>query len=222
LLSFTFKRLAAAVGAAAAVTATTQQVRGEKAEPAVGITERAMDEGFGFDSAVPADMRDLFQAEFARQHDALDAEHRELFRPFQIVDSELRAGVQTELRKIFLSKPDNAHILHDNTVSIQIADECQRFECGRKFALLNERIEGDVNAAAEVMRAADQFIERFGRKISGLGAGGKARQAGVNGVRAVRQRGPRRFGRSGRSQEFWKFFIQAARTLSCRHLFFKV
>ena len=144
-------------------------------------------------------MRDLFQAELTRQHHPFEAKQCELLRPFQIMDSELRAGMQAELRKVFLHQPDNAHVLHDHAVGAQVADERQRFERLVEFVLLNKRVEGDVNAAAKVVRVADQFIKRFGGKVTGLGAGRKARQSGVDGVRAVRQPGPRRFRRSGGS-----------------------
>lgn len=180
-----------------------------------------MDEGFRFDPAVPADVRDFFQTQLARQHHPLESKRRKLFRPFQIVDGELCAGVQSELRKVFLRQPNDAHILNDHTVRVEVADRRQRFERGIEFTLLDERIEGDVNTTAEVMRVADQLVERLGGEIARLSAGGKARQSGVNGVRAIRQRGPRRIRRSGGRQKFWKFFVQAARTLSCFGRFFK-
>ena len=116
--------------------------------------------------------------------------------------------MQAQLRKILSYQPDNAHVLDNDAVGIEVTNEGECFERFTEFTLLDKRVERDVNAAAETVRIADELVERFNRKIAGFGAGGKARESGIDGFGAIRQRGPCGFGRSGGGQEFWKLFAQ--------------
>jgi hypothetical protein len=116
------------------------------------------------------------------------------------MNSQLGAGMQVQLWEIFSDQMGHAHILNNHAVGVEITDQRQTFERIVQVALLDERIEGDENAAAEVVGIADHLIECFFGKVAGFRPGGKAGESGIDRVGSVGQCGPGGFRRSGGSE----------------------
>src|SRR5207253_277769 len=85
--------IAARVGALAPIAAAAKRLRREKAQAAVGITQRPMNEDLGFNARGLGDVVDLLEGQFPRQHHAAKTKIAERLGPRSVVNCKLRAGM---------------------------------------------------------------------------------------------------------------------------------
>src|SRR5207237_1172142 len=72
--------VATGIRAFAAVAAATQTLRREQAQPAVGITERSVNEDFGLDAGGAGDVAHFLEGQLAREHGARETELAQYLR----------------------------------------------------------------------------------------------------------------------------------------------
>ena len=146
-----------------------------------------MNKNFGFNAGSGRDVGDFLQRQFAREHHAREAHCLQRFSAGAIVNSQLRAGVQFQFRKVFSNYVVNAQVLDDQRVHANFAHRSQRVDQFAHFALKNQRVDRDKNTplALHGMRERRDRVEVFDRKILRFRTRRKLLQPQINRVRAV-------------------------------------
>ena len=186
-----FERVAAGVGAGAAVAGAVAQQGGIEAQAGIRIAQGAVQEGLDLGGGLLGDAADFVEGEFAREGDAPEAQPRGGADAFEVVEGHLRGGVQAQGGEMPPRQPRHAEILHDDRVDAAVGAQAEGADEIGQFGVADQRVEGDVDAARTRQRMGidRDFLEFAGREVDGLGAGGEARQAGVDGVGAEGERG---------------------------------
>jgi len=185
-------RAVAAVGAAARVRVRDVALAGER------DAQGAVDEVFQRRVDLGADGADLFDGQFARQHQLRKADLRQELRLFHGADVALRAGVQLDRRQVHL---EHRHVLHDQRVDagvVQLADLLfGRFQLG----VVQDRVHRHEDARAVAVREFDEARDVF-QRIAGVVARAERGPADVDGVRAVQDGFAADLGGFGGGQQF--------------------
>ncbi len=143
-----FERIAAGIGAFAAVAAAAERLRREQAQAAVGVAQRPVDEHLRLDAAGRRDVADFLERQLAGQHDAGEAEPGQRLRPRPVVDRQLRAGVQFQLREVRAEDVIDAEVLEDDRIDADVGEGGEGFDQFGQLILANQRVDGDEDAAA--------------------------------------------------------------------------
>ena len=162
-----------------------------------------MDEALELDvAAALGDEGDLVEREFARQHDAAEAEVSERQDAFEVVGDKLRRSVERQVGEVAAADSRDAEVLHDQRVGAERVETRQRVDGVVEGPLVDERVEGDVDAPAPGVGVAQQSSEVVRRQVVRKGARGERGETAVDGVGARLERGERRLEVSGRSEQF--------------------
>ena len=102
-----------------------------------------------------------------------------------VVDGELRATVNLELRIHLLDHPDEAHVLHDGGVHSPVNALAQLLEGIRHLRWLDENIEREVDTGAALVGNQAGLFELVHRELRAVVAGVELGCAAVHGVGAV-------------------------------------
>ena len=183
--------LAAGLFAQAAVPGIAADERGEIALPRKAGAQRALHEDFRFD--LPRDGGDVCQGRFPREDDARKAEALCQARAVHVAHARLGGKVQFHFGIGAFEELAQKYVLQNERVGTRVPRPARAGEKGRKLAVFDERVEGDVHLCAEHVRPRGVFMQVFQRKIDGAPARGKIAQAQVHRIRARPQRGGKRF-----------------------------
>ena len=150
-----------------------------------------MQEGFDFRRRLFGDGADFVEGEFAGERDALEAEARGGADAFEVVQRHLRGSVQAQRGEVLPREAGHAEILHDDRVRAGFGAEREGADQIRQLGFADQRVERDVDAARARQRVGigDDFLELARGEVDGFGARGEARQPGIDGVGAERERG---------------------------------
>ena len=179
------------VRTAAAVAAAAEDVGGEEAQAAVGVAERAVDEGLGLDVGHGGDdLADLVQRQLARERDAGEPEVAQGLDALPVVNGHLRAGVEPELREVLVDSSKDAQVLDDHGVHADVGHGREQLHQGLQLVLQDQRVDGGEHLAAGLERVGvgGDRVRLLEREVGRLGAGGEALEAEVDGVRPVVER----------------------------------
>ncbi len=99
--------------------------------------------------------------------------------------------MQAQRGEVLPREAGHAEILHDDGVGAGFRAKRERTDQVRQFGFADQRVERDVDAARARQRVGvgDDFLEFARGEVHGFGAGGEARQPGVDRVGAERERG---------------------------------
>ena len=192
----------AGLGATAAVAALAAEPGGEVALPGEAEAEGAVDEVFELDGGGAADGGDLGQRQFAGEDGAGKAELLQHLHPGDIVHGQLRRGVEFEIGEVLLGEAPDCEILDDDAVDAQGIEISQGLDQAGKFLLLDQGVEGDVDAPVMGVCPAQHPFQLGQGDVLGLGAGGELLEAEVNGIGAILHGGKEGFEAAGRGEEF--------------------
>ena len=169
-------RAVAAVGAAAGLGVADIALAG------IGHAQRAVHEEL---QRRAVDLRrhraDLFQREFACQHDLREAGVLQEARLLGRADVGLRRGVQVDRRQVEFQQ---AHVLHDQRVGAGLVHLADHAACGLQLVVAQDGVERHEDAAAEAVRMLHQPLD-VGHRVAGRGPRAEGRAADVDRVRAV-------------------------------------
>ncbi len=182
-----FKGIATGIAAAAPVAAAPAEVGGVEAQSAVGVTQGAMDEGLHIDPAVADNRSDFAQGKFAGERHPAESQPSCRHSARDIMNGHLGAGMHGESREILPCQPRHAQVLDDHGIRTDVRGRAQCLDGFIQLILENQCVQGHKDRApggALVCKRRD-FAEFPRGEIGGLGPGGKALQAQVNGIRAV-------------------------------------
>ena len=188
----------------AAIAAAAQGLRRKQAETAVGITERPMDEHFGFHTRSRRHIADFFKGQFTRQDDARETETAQSGSPGPVVHRQLRAGVQFEFGEMAAGQPVNSQVLNDQGVDFHFVERGQRFDQLRQFILTQERIDRHKNEPRrrQTVSVGDYLGGFVQRDVFRFRPGRKFLETKVDGVGAIVKGSVGRIWSAGRRQQF--------------------
>jgi len=118
-----------------------------------------MHEYFQLGSAVRAHLPDFLQIEFSGEHDAAEAELRQLVHAFGRGDVHLRGGVELERREMVADKASHAEILHDESVGTDRGQVFEELVHAVAFALLENGVDCHVELALHAVQGFDRCLE---------------------------------------------------------------
>ena len=107
-----------------------------------------MDEHFRLDAAGRRHVADFLERQLAGQDDASEAEPCQRLRPGPVVNGQLRAGVQFQLREVRAEDVVNAEVLENDGIDADVREGGEGFDEFGQFILTNESVDGDEDAAA--------------------------------------------------------------------------
>ena len=140
----------ARLGAAPAVAAAPADQPRVPALTADAYALRAMDKHLGFHPGIRHGA-DGVQRTLARQHHAAHAKRTRQARARRVMQCHLRAGMQAQVRKLARNQAEHAQILHQHRVGAQIRQHAQGIAHAVQFALLHQRVDRYIHAAAVKM-----------------------------------------------------------------------
>jgi hypothetical protein len=168
-------RAVAAVGAAAGVGMA------DEALAAVGHAQRAVDEKLDGAVGVDRDVADLFQVQFARQHDLAEAHVLQELGFFDRADVGLGGGVQLDRGQVELQQ---AHVLHDQRVHPGVVQLPDLLAGAFQLVVAQDGVERGEHlgvVAVGVLCQAGNVLHR----IAGVGARPERRPTDVDGIGTV-------------------------------------
>ena len=167
-----------------------------------------MDKGFNLRTTA-AGSSDFLQAQLTRQNAALHACGYSKINAAAVRNRHLRAGVQRQLRHNFLRQTDNAQVLHDNAIHTNVAQKAQIFCQLRQLAVVDKRVDRNIQAYMMHMRKIYRLCHLLLIKIAGIGTSAERLAAHINGICTGIHRCLQRLPASGWGQQLNIFLLHA-------------
>ena len=159
-----------------------------------------MYEMFEFEGGSSADGGDFVQSEFAGEHGPGKAHLLQLVDAGAVVDGHLGGGMQGQAGEKAADQSPEAGILNDQCIDADIREARQDVEDSRQFGFLNQRVAGQIEPAALLVRI-DGHLRDFGQcEIFGLGPGREFGKAAIDSVGASVERGDKGLDAAGRGK----------------------
>ena len=162
-----------------------------------------MHENFDLHSAARRKGADVFEREFARQHNASEAQFLHGQNTLEVVGHELRGGVQCKPGEVAAHEACHAEILDDQSVGGELVEDCELFHGLRHLALVDHRVERDVCLFPFGMCDGEEIAQLFGREVHGVSARGEGVKAEIHGVSAGSKGCEGRFERACGGEELY-------------------
>ena len=184
------KRQPAGLRAAPAVPAAPADETAHQALARVRIAERAVTEALDLEPGPFPDLPDFRQRQLARRHDPRHPEALQIFRVILVRDVHLCARVDLHPRKLPADQVRGSEVLHDAAVQPGLVKRRQEIRERRQFAVLHERVHGQVDARAEQVRLVQRREDLIPGQVSGIGPRAEVRATEIHRVRARAQHRP--------------------------------
>ncbi len=163
-----------------------------------------MNENFCFDVHRRRDVAHLFKCQFPGQCDSPELQPSQCFGPGTVVDSELRAGVQSQLWKVFPNEVIDAEVLDDERIDANFGQGRNSFDQFRQLVLADQSIDAheDTPPRLETVRIGSDLIYLFQRKVLRLGTSRELLQTQIDRIGSEVKRRETCFQSTRRSQQF--------------------
>ena len=135
-----------------------------------------------------ADMADLLEGEFAREHDAREAELRERPHALEAADRHLRARVERQVGHRLMGDTRDAEVLHEHGVGARLVEEAQVVPEGLHFLICHDRVDRHVDGDLSQVCEVDGLAQRLAVEVTCIGARAEGIARQVNRIRAVLHR----------------------------------
>ena len=175
----------AGLGAGAAVGALAAQVAREEAEPGRADAEGAVNEDLELQVGRGSHGPDLVEGELSREHRALEAAAGQEVDALRGGDVHLRARVELESGEMLARHLRDAEVLHDDAVGPDALEVLQVLPHPIRLALLEDRVDGDVDFPGLLMADIDRGLELVEGEIRRAETRVEVSRAEVHGVRAL-------------------------------------
>ena len=159
---------------------------------------------------LPADLRDLDQAELTRAYYALGPHFEPEIEGAVVGVVGLSGNVDRDIRTGLAGQHEHARIRHQDRVRSQLRQLAKILLRPGKIAVVGQNIGCDEHFYAMIMGVLYSLRHFIPGKVPGLGAKSVGLSAYIHGVRAVSDSGLQNFQVLGRQQElrlFCKFFF---------------
>ena len=172
--------------------------------PGVRDAERSMDERLQRHVGLRRDLTDLFEREFACEHDSLNAQFLRDLNPFRARQSHLRRGVNRQVGTDRTNQPRRTKILHEHCINTSFgrdADDSLNF---RQLVGEDQRVERQITLHTTLVQQPHQFGKLF---LANVRRASPRVETGVesevNGIRPVLHRRASTLNVAGRGEQFW-------------------
>lgn len=153
------------LGAKPPVGALAPEIAREETEPRGADAEGAMDEDLGLEIGRLGDRLELLEGELASHHGAFEAPARKEIRRLGGGDVHLGRGVETQPREVPVRELGDAEILDDHAVGTDPVQILEKLVHAIGLALLEDRIDGDIDLLQGLMTDFDRRLELIESEI---------------------------------------------------------